>query len=157
MSELVKNDYFKIDPEFHMIGDMEPLNHFPGVQMWWRAIANIGRPLATGVDPKYFEGVEEWEVVKQKDPEILLNAMDKYGVDIACLLPESMMDTTGYSSRWCSNGDMAKVVKSIRIVSCINQPSPVKYRGKKRHLGNGILVKEKGAKIFGITHPKTPI
>ena len=156
MSELVKNDYFKIDPEFHMIGDMEPLNHFPGVQMWWRAIANIGRPLATGVDPKYFEGVEEWEVVKQKDPEILLNAMDKYGVDIACLLPESMMDTTGYSSRWCSNGDMAKVVEK-HPDRFMYQPnlSPVKYRGVKNAIWEmEYWVKEKGAKIFKYYSPE---
>ncbi len=38
--------------------------------------------------------------------------MDKYGLDIACLLPEALMDTTCYTSRWVSNGDMAKVVET---------------------------------------------
>jgi uncharacterized protein len=28
------DDYFKIDPEFHLVGDMQPYAHFPGVQMW---------------------------------------------------------------------------------------------------------------------------
>ena len=38
--------------------------------------------------------------------------MDKYGVDIACLLPEALIYTTCYTSRWVSNGDMAKVVET---------------------------------------------
>jgi len=42
------DNFFKIDPECHLIGDMEPLNYYPGVQMWWRAIENIKRPLLTG-------------------------------------------------------------------------------------------------------------
>ena len=42
-SEFKKDNYFKIDPEPHLIGELEPINHFPGVQMWWRAIENIRR------------------------------------------------------------------------------------------------------------------
>jgi hypothetical protein len=36
-----QDDYFKIDPELHLVGDIGPLEHFPGVQMWWRAIDNM--------------------------------------------------------------------------------------------------------------------
>ena len=69
-------------------------------------------------------------MVKNSDPNSLLAAMDKYGVDIACLLPESMMDTTGYTSRWCTNGEMAKVVES-HPDRFMYQPniSPVKFKG----------------------------
>ena len=49
-----QDEYFKIDPECHLIGDMGPINHFPGVQMWWRAIDNIRRPL-TGCPPKMLD------------------------------------------------------------------------------------------------------
>ena len=28
-----EDGFFKIDPECHIIGDMGPINHFPGVQM----------------------------------------------------------------------------------------------------------------------------
>lgn len=28
-----KDDYFKIDPEAHLIGDISLIQHFPGVQM----------------------------------------------------------------------------------------------------------------------------
>jgi len=45
MSKDIWSDgFFKIDPECHIIGDMEPVNHFPGVQMWWKAIDSIMRP-----------------------------------------------------------------------------------------------------------------
>ena len=112
-----QDDYFKIDPECHLIGDMGPINHFPGVQMWWRAIDNIRRPL-TGCPPKMLDraaqalGMEAWEMEKNADPGNIIRAMDKYGMDIACLLPESMMDSTGYTSRWVTNGEMARVVES---------------------------------------------
>jgi len=89
MSEFIKDDYFKIDPEPHIIGNMDLVNHFPGVQMWWRAIENIHRPMITGMPLSVYDGMEEWEMTKNTDPAFLLKAMDKYGVDIACLLPES--------------------------------------------------------------------
>lgn len=154
--EFELDDYFKIDPEPHLIGDMEPINHFPGVQMWWRAIDAIRRPLILGSPPDMFELLEPEELTKQVDPEVLLGYMDKYGVDIACLLPESMMDTTGYTSRWMSNGDMAKVVES-HPDRFMYQPnvSPVKFKGVKNTVWElEYWVKEKGAKIFKFYPPE---
>jgi len=56
--------------------------------------------------------------------------MDKYGVDIACLLPESMMDSTGYTTRWVTNGQMAKIVET-NPERFMYQPnvSPIKHKG----------------------------
>lgn len=51
----------------------------------------------------YLDGMEEREMTKNADPESIIWAMDKYGVDIACLLPESMMDSSGYITRWVTN------------------------------------------------------
>jgi hypothetical protein len=101
-------------------------------------------------------GVEPWEATKSSDPAKLLAAMDKYGVDIACLLPEAMMDTTGYSSRWMSNGDMAKIVESNpdRFMLEPNL-SPIKFRGVKNVIWElEYWVKEKGAKIFKFYPPE---
>jgi len=153
-----KDDYFKIDPECHVVGDMEPINHFPGVQMWWRAIASIGRPMRTGTPEGYLEqiGLEPRERERSHDPAYLLAAMDKYGVDLVCLLPESMMDTTGYTSRWCTNGDMAKIVES-NPNRFMYQPnvSPIKYKGLKNTIWElEYWVKEKGAKIFKFYPPE---
>lgn len=151
-----KDDYFKIDPEAHLIGDMELINHFPGVKMWWGATARIMRPLTLGVRPEAFEGMERWEMEKNADPANLLKAMDKYGVDVACLLPESMMDTTGYSGRWVTNGEMAKVVES-NPQRFMYEPnvSPIKHRGVKNVIWElEYWVKEKGAKIFKFYPPE---
>jgi hypothetical protein len=156
MSAFEKDAYFKIDPEPHLIGNMDLVNHFPGVQMWWRAIDNIHRPMLTGMPASTYEGLEEWEMVKTADPESLLKAMDKYGVDIACLLPESMMDTTGYTSRWCTNGEMAQVVES-HPDRFMYQPnvSPIKHKGVKNTIWElEYWVKEKGAKIFKFYPPE---
>ena len=82
--------------------------------------------------------------------------MDKYGVDIACLLPESMMDTTGYSSRWCTNGQMAEIVES-NPDRFMYQPniSPIKHKGLKNSIWElEYWVKEKGAKIFKFYPPE---
>jgi len=148
--------FFKIDPEPHLIGNMEQVNHFPGVQMWWKAIESIRRPLLTGMPPEAFQGMESWEMEKSADPDRLLMAMDKYGVDIACLLPESMMDTTGYTTRWCSNGEMAKVVES-NPNRFMYQPnvSPIIHKGLKNAIWElEYWVKEKGAKIFKFYPPE---
>lgn len=98
MSEKYFDDgFFKIDPECHLIGNIESVNHFPGVKMWWSAIDGIMRPILQGASEKFYDMVEPWELQKSSDPENIIRAMDKYGVDIACLLPESMMDTTDIS------------------------------------------------------------
>ncbi len=156
MSNVERDDYFKIDPEPHLIGDMTHIDHFPGVQMWWRAIDNIHRPMITGMPPEAYEGMEAWEMVKTADPASLLAAMDKYGVDLACLLPESMMDTTCYTSRWCTNGEMAKVVES-NPARFMYQPniSPIKHKGVQNTIWElEYWAKEKGAKIFKFYPPE---
>ena len=160
VKEHIKDNYFKIDPEAHLIGDMSTLNHFPGVQMWWNAIESIKRPLVFGAPEKLLlpllDGMEEWEFMKNPDPNSLLRAMDKYGVDIACLLPESMMDSTGYTSRWVSNGEMAKVVESNpdRFMYQPNM-SPIKHKGVKNTIWElEYWVKEKKAKLFKFYPPE---
>ena len=156
MAEIEKDDYFKIDPEPHLIGNMDQIKHFPGVQMWWRAVENIARPMMTGTPLEEFAQVEEWEMTKNTDPANLLRAMDRYGVDIACLLPESMMDTTGYTTRWCTNGEMAEVVES-NPDRFMYQPniSSIKHCGVKNTIWEmEYWVKEKGAKIFKFYPPE---
>ncbi len=156
MTAFRQDDYFKIDPEAHLVGDMAPLMHFPGVQMWWRAIEGCKRAFMTGIPPKYLASLEPHDLESDPDSEALLGAMDRYGVDVACLLPESMMDTTGYSSRWCSNGDMARAVER-HPDRFMYQPnvSPVKHRGVKAAVWElEYWVKERNAKIFKLYPPE---
>ncbi len=155
-AEFQKDSFFKIDPEPHLVGNMEHVIHFPGVQMWWRAIEGIRRPLLSGMPQEALVGIEPWEMEKSTDPTKLLEAMDKYGVDVACLLPESMMDTTGYTSRWCTNGEMARIVET-NPERFMYQPnlSPIKHKGVKNTIWElEYWVKEKGARIFKYYPPE---
>jgi predicted TIM-barrel fold metal-dependent hydrolase len=151
-----KDDFFKIDPECHLVGDMKSLQHYPGVQMWWKAAEGITRSFNTGMPPNIMEELEPHEREKNSDPESYIAVMDKYGVDIACLLPESMMDTLHYSSRWFTNEEMARVVES-HPDRFMYQPnlSPIKLKGVKNTLWElEYWVKEKGAKIFKYYSPE---
>jgi predicted TIM-barrel fold metal-dependent hydrolase len=151
-----KDDFFKIDPECHLVGDMDALGHFPGVQMWWKAAEGVTRVFNTGMPPIIMEDLEPHEYKINHDPGSYLVAMDKYGVDIACLLPESMMETTGYSTRWFTNEDMAKVVEA-HPDRFLYQPnlSPIKFRGVNNTIWElEYWVKEKGARIFKFYPPE---
>lgn len=156
---MTEDNFFKIDPEAHLIGDISNYAYFPGVKMWWKAIDSISRPLVVGTNSnllKKYPVTDSWEVIKSADPENLLHAMDKYGVDIACLLPESMMDTTGYTNRWVSNGEMAKIVE-MHPDRFIYQPniSPILFKGIKNTIAElEYWVKERGAKIFKFYPPE---
>ena len=154
--EFVKDDFFKIDPEAHLMGDKGPLKHYPGVQMWWKAAEGITRSLTTGMPPHIMAELEPHETINSHDPAALLASMDKYGVDIACLLPESMMDTTGYTTRWCTNEQMAQVADK-HPDRFLYQPnlSPIKHKGVKNTLWElNFWVQERGAKIFKYYAPE---
>jgi hypothetical protein len=67
-----------------------------------------------------------------------------------------MMDTTGYTSRWCSNGEMAKIVET-HPDRFMYQPnlSPIKHKGVKNTIWElEYWVKEKGARIFKYYPPE---
>ena len=150
-----EDGFFKIDPECHIIGDMSTVDHFPGVQMWWRSIDGIMRPLMQGAPEEYMSMIEPWEMQKSTDPDNIIRAMDKYGVDVACILPESMMDTTGYSSRWCTNQDAWKAVQKYPDRFIINPNlSPIKKRGVENAIWEMEYWVEKGAKIFKYYSPE---
>ena len=150
-----EDGFFKIDPECHIIGDMSTVEHFPGVQMWWRAIDGIMRPVMQGAPEEYMSMIEPWEMQKSTDPENIIRAMDKYGVDVACILPESMMDTTGYSSRWCTNSDAWKAVEAHPDRFIINPNlSPIKQRGVENAIWEMEYWVSKGAKIFKYYSPE---
>jgi uncharacterized protein len=154
-TEFKKDQYFKIDPECHLVGKDHP-DYFPSVQLWWYSCMNIKRPLMIGMPQWVIDQFGPDETHPTNDPELIIAAMDKYGVDIACLLPESMMDCTGYTSRFCTNTEMAKWVDKYPD-RLMYQPniSPIKFKGVKNTIWElEYWAKERGAKIFKYYPPE---
>ncbi len=106
--EFSKDDYFKVDVECHLSGDTKKyFDYFPAYKQWVYGTAETAR--AFGAVPHHPEASKGHEAAKPDKPEMpedeqLLVYMDRYGVDVACVLPESMMDTTGHTTKWSTNG-----------------------------------------------------
>lgn len=153
-NEFRKDDYFKIDVEAHLVGDLRHIEYFPGVQAWWRGTAGVARPLMSMVrEPP---PILPDEIEKRVAPEDLLSFMDRYGVDMACILPESMMDTTGYATRWVTNGEAAEQCEKHpdRWIFCANV-GPIIRRGVKNAIWEmEYLVKNKNCKAIKFYPPE---
>jgi predicted TIM-barrel fold metal-dependent hydrolase len=149
-----KDDFFKVDIEMHIVGDMTPIEYFPGVQAWWRGIAGVTRQFLLGLKPEDMPTAEE--ITKRAEPEAVIEWMDMYGVDVACIIPESMMDTTGNAARWVTNGAAAAVCERWpdRLVLTPNV-GPVRLRGMKNVLWElEYLVKERDARMVKVYPPE---
>ena len=108
--EFVKDDYFKIDVECHLSGEANKkyFNYFPEYRKWVYGTAETARAF-NAVPHHVTKDWKEPPVTKAEKSELaeedqLIVYLDRYGVDMACILPESMMETTGYSTKWSTNG-----------------------------------------------------
>jgi predicted TIM-barrel fold metal-dependent hydrolase len=160
--EFVKDDYFKIDCECHLSGDIKKyIDYFPAYQQWWQGTNMTAT--AFGAAPKQHttEAAKPHEAPKPAAPampedEQLLVYMDRYGVDMACVLPESMMDTTGYTTKWSTNGYL--------LAACERHPDrfilqanvgPFIQRGLKNALWElDYLAQEKNCKLVKFYPPE---
>jgi len=151
--EFVKDDYFKIDVECHLSGDKEYINYFPGVQKWWTGVDNI-RGAFGAREKRKVSAIRDKEKVPEE--EKLIEYMDRYGVDMACVLPEVMMDTTGYSTRWSTNGYVAAACEKYpeRFILQANV-GPLIHRGVKNAIWElEYLVKERNCKLIKFYPPE---
>ena len=150
-----KDDYFKIDVEAHLSGDKTYINYFPGVQQWWKGVDGTRRAFGAGAKRKVSE-VREKELEKAPEEDKLIDYMDKFGVDLACVLPESMMDTTGYTTKWSTNGYIAAACEKYpdRFIFQCNV-GPLLKRGMKHVLWElEYLVKERNCKLAKFYPPE---
>ena len=69
-SDSHRDDFFKIDPEPHLVGDSEPFEYFPGVKLWWHSIGAITRPMMQGMPKSFMETLEPHELKKNADPAV---------------------------------------------------------------------------------------
>jgi predicted TIM-barrel fold metal-dependent hydrolase len=122
------------------------------VYRWWRSIDGI--IVRVQEAPANYMKARAVGNEESTDPENIL----RYGQiqrGYPLLLPESMMDTTGYTSRWSTNGDTWKAVQTHpnRFIIEPNL-SPIKQRGVKNAIWEMEYWAEQGAKIFKYYSPE---
>ncbi|MBW1999444.1 MAG: amidohydrolase family protein [Deltaproteobacteria bacterium] len=152
---LIKDDYFKIDCEAHLSGDKTRIDYYPGVQLWWKGVDGTRRAFGASEKRKVSEIRDKGER-KTPEEDKLIEYMDRYGVDLACVLPESMMDTTGYAARWSTNGYVAAACEKYpdRFLFQCNV-GPILKRGMKHVLWElEYLVKERNCKLVKFYPPE---
>jgi predicted TIM-barrel fold metal-dependent hydrolase len=149
------DNFFKIDVEAHLCGDNTHISYYPGYQAWWRGVHNVQRAFGAEAKRKVADVADS---AKQKLPEEdqLIVYMNRYGVDMACVLPESMMDTTGYATRWSTNGMVAAACEKYpeRFVFQANV-GPIIKRGMKNVLWElDYLVRERNCRMIKFYPPE---
>ena len=151
----LKDDYFKIDVEAHIIGgvDHKYYDYFPGYQTWWRSVSGIFRPLYG--PPGSPALPREGELEREHTLENCLRIMDKHEIDMLCLIPEVMNDCTGRSMRWVPNGFIAECCEEYpdRFIFCPNV-GPLKGRVKEAVWELEYLVKNRNAKMVKFFPPE---
>ena len=156
MSTFAGDDYFKIDPEAHLVGEMGPLLHYPGVQMWWRSIDGIKRALNTGMPARCFEGLEPHELQKDPTPEGLLAAHGQVRRGHRLPAPGVHDGHHRLHEPVVLERRHGPVVEAHpdRFMYQPNM-SPIKHQGVKNTIWElEYWVKEKGAKIFKFYPPE---
>ncbi|MFC1980975.1 amidohydrolase family protein [Chloroflexota bacterium] len=155
-----KDNYFKIDVELHLLESLEHYDYFPKIvhrkklpyHLSGRALFGPEGSPGHSRPGDVLYGTSFWQTAGRQGvltPEDLLALMDKYAIDMACLLPEVMANFTGYSTRWSSNGLVSEVCKKYPE-RFIFQPNvgPLLKRGLKEALWElEYLVKERNAKL----------
>lgn len=149
------DEYFKVDVELHLVSSTAEIQYYPQ----YRTFADLG-PQRGRVLLGY-EGGPAWprpgeDKAGWPSPEDILAAMDKYDVDVACLLRESMMVSTGYAAPWSTNGFVAGVCDKYpdRFILQANV-GPFKMRGVKNAIWElEHLVKERNCKLVKFYPPE---
>jgi predicted TIM-barrel fold metal-dependent hydrolase len=160
--EFEKDDYFKIDVECHISAEVNKkyFNYFPEYKKWVWGTAETAR--AFNATPHHV--TNDWKEApttkaeKSDLPEEdrLVQYMDRYGIDMACILPESMMDTTGFTTKWSTNGHLLLAAEKYpdRLIVQPNVGPFVRREMKDVLWELDYLVQERGCKIFKFYPPE---
>ena len=152
VNDFKKDGYFKLDCETHLYPDISHLSYFK-----WLKKGNIG---AAGVARAM--GLTQPEVAKlappptewppSSPPEALIDLMDKYGIDMACIMREDVTIASGFSAPYSTNGQILEYYDRYpeRFIFVANV-SPMLRRGMDESLWElEYLVQERNCKIVKI-------
>jgi len=149
IKDFVKDDYFKFDCETHLYNDISHLQHFKWLQQGSRGAAGAVKALGLAHPElaKLVPPLQGWPPASP--PELLIEFMDKYGVDMACVMREDVTIASGYSTPYSTNGQMLEACEKYpdRFVFVANI-APMLRRGMEESLWElEYLAKEKNCKV----------
>ena len=152
---VVKDDYFKFDVEAHLWPDTSDIKFYPGFQ--WEEPAFQGVTRILGISKVWETKTKHGDVEfpKSNDPEVLIERMNKYGVDMACLVPESGWGKT-HTRAISTNGYILQACEKFpdRFVFTANV-GPITVRGIDHAMWEAeFLVKEKNCKMIKMYTPE---
>jgi len=149
LNRFVKDEYFKIDCEAHLYGDVGHLHYFKWHQQGAKAAPGITRFMGFD-DPELLKDLPPPpEGLASSPPEALIELMDKYGIDMACVIREDVSIASGYAAPYSTNGQLLEACQKYpdRFVF-VATVSPVLKRGMENALWElEYLVKERGCKV----------
>lgn len=146
----VKDDYFKIDVEAHLWPDVSDISYMPGVK--WEHVAFTGITRIMGL-PLGETGKVKFPTTN--DPEVLIERMDKYGVDMACVMPESGWGKTHIRPISTNGFIMAACEKYPDRFIFEANVGPLSVRGVEYAIQElEYLVKERNCKLVKMYHPE---
>ena len=149
LRDFVKDEHFKLDCETHLYGDISHLQYFKWLQQGSRGAAGAVRAMGM-LAPEVLEvlpPLQGWP--PSSPPEVLIELMDKYGIDMACVMREDVSMASGYSAPYSTNGQMLEICAKYpdRFVFVANL-SPMLRRGMENALWElEYLVKERNCKV----------
>lgn len=154
-ASVVEDDYFKIDVEAHIWPDVSDVKYFPGFQWEKPAFQGVTRILGISKEWEAKGEAGEVEFPPSNDPETLIERMDKYGVDMACILPESGWGKTHIRPLTTNGYIMAACEKfPDRFIFTANV-GPITVRGIEHAIWElEYLVKERNCKMVKMYHPE---
>jgi len=144
-----KDDYFKIDVEAHIWPDISDIKYYPGVKWEHVAFAGCARVLGLKIEPPSDPTAKKDIFPTVNDPDILIERMDNYGIDMACILPESGWGKT-HVRPITTNGYILNACEKYpdRFIFQANV-GPITARGMDHALWEAeYLVKEKNCKLI---------
>lgn len=141
-------DLFVFDHETHLMLPMDDISYFPNAKFKMRGLKALGRAWKHKIEPG--------KPIGAATADELIQGMDKAGVDMACVLPEAMLNISHGTRVMATNGYVAKEVEKYpeRLVGVANV-GPVIRRGVEDAIWEmEYLIKERGFKAVKLFPPE---
>jgi len=149
LDDFVKDEFFKLDCETHLYPDIGHLQYFKWLKQGSAGAAGAikGIGLAHPDLAKLVPPLHGWP--PSSPPEVLIELMDKYGIDMACIMREDVTIASGFSSPYSTNGQLLEYCERApdRFIFVANL-APMLRRGMENALWElEYLVKERNCRV----------